>query len=324
MKLILTVEINNLMSNVALLNQYGEIQLNFFVNHDFKNGLIENLYEKINTNLKKVGYELNDLYEKMGIAAAGYIDHNEGIVRYAGLLNFNNFNLKQKAQELFKKEVLVLNDANASALGEFWIGSAKHSDSLIFYKINCGIGGAIILEGKLVSGSRGFAGEFGHGGGIYDGKETNYICFCGAKGCIEAISGTKNIQDKFSHYINQNPNSKLAIFFNDKELVTLEDINLAYELKIDNEEIEKIFCHLLNPLIKHMATMINALDPESIIISGEIIVVKQIVFRIIKKEIYTYIIDKVADEINIKEATLGKDAPLIGAGYYVINDWKFS
>ncbi|QEH61856.1 glucokinase [Spiroplasma chinense] len=319
MKLILSIELGVNSSKIALVNQYGDIQAKFFVEHDFEKGILENLYQKIVESLDTIGINYEDSVDKIGIASAGYVDHMVGIVRYAAALDWNNYYLKDKAESLFNKPILVLNDANAAALGEFWVGSAKQYDSIVFYTVDSGIGGALILDGKLMSGSRGFSGEFGHGGGVYQNK---YKCKCGLLGCIEPISSGPGIARYFKDKFDENPGHPAANYFKDFETFTTKDIISVYEDNDKPVEILDILQEALEPLVMHMATMINALDPEAIIISGGLTNMGPLLTRIISKSIKKYIIEKFAQDIVVEIAELGNDAILIGSAYYALNDWK--
>ncbi|AHI52884.1 ROK family protein [Spiroplasma culicicola] len=319
MNLILAIEIGRNSSKVALINQYGNIQAKFFVENNFEKGLLENLYQKIVEGLETVGINYEEVVDKIGISTAGYVDHMLGIVRYSAGLDWNNYYLKDKAEELFNKPILVLNDANAAALGEFWTGAAKQYDSIVFYTLDNGIGGALILEGKLMSGARGFSGEFGHGGGIY---QTKYDCVCGLKGCIEPMSSGVGIARYFADKFKENPGHPAETYFKDLETYKTKDIISIYEENGHPVEILDILTEALEPLIMHMATMINGLDPEAIIISGGLSNMGQLLIDIITQNIKKYIIEKFAEDITIEIAELGNDAGIIGAAYYALNDWK--
>ncbi|AHB36413.1 ROK family protein [Spiroplasma apis] len=318
MKLILSIELGVNASKVGLVNQYGDIQAKFYVEHD-NSRLLENLYEKIVQGIETVGINYQDDIDKVGIAAIGFVDHMLGIVRYSANLEWSNFYLKDKAEELFKKPIFVLNDANAAALGEFWTGAAKQHDSIIFYTIGSGIGGAVVLDGKLISGARGFAGEFGHGGGVYQDK---YICKCGLTGCIEPVSSGPGIAKFFEDTFREEPNHPAAIYFKEIESFQTKDIVSTYEENNEPVAILELLERALNPLIMHMATMVNALDPEAIIISGGLGNMGDLLVNIIYKNIKKYIIKNFADEIIVEIGQLGNDAAVIGTAYYALNDWK--
>ncbi|QHX36660.1 ROK family protein [Spiroplasma sp. BIUS-1] len=318
MKLILAIEIGVNSSKVGLVNQYGDLQAKFSVDHDLNN-LIPNLYEKIIDGLEAIGINYEEEVEKIGLAMGGYIDHMLGIVRYSANLNLTNYNIKDIAEELFKKPIFVINDANASALGEFWTGVAKQYDSIIFYYIDNGIGGAVITEGKLAPGSRGFAGEFGHGGGVF---QTKYECPCGLVGCIEPMSSIMGVENHFRASFKNKKNHPAADFFANPETITFKEIVEVYEEKGYPYEITDLLEEALEPVIMHMASMINALDPEAIILAGGLTDLDDKLIEIIETNIKKYIIDMFAEELTIEIAELGNDSTMIGSAYYALNDWK--
>ncbi|AUM62657.1 ROK family protein [Spiroplasma monobiae] len=318
MKLVLAIEIGVNSSKVGLVNQYGDLQAKFSVDHDINN-LISNLYNKIIDGLEAIGINYEEEIDKIGLAMGGYIDHMLGIVRYSANLDLKNYNIKQIAEELFKKPIFVINDANASALGEFWTGVAKQYDSIIFYWLDGGIGGAIITEGKLAPGSRGFAGEFGHGGGVFQNK---YPCPCGLEGCIEPMSSMPGIENHFRTTFKSKKNHPASDFFNNPETVTFKEIVEAYEEKGYPYEITDLLSEALEPLVMHMASMINALDPEAIILAGGLTDLDSKLIEIIETNIKKYIIEMFAEELTIEIAELGNDSTMIGSAYYALNDWK--
>ncbi|WP_339035072.1 ROK family protein [Spiroplasma endosymbiont of Cantharis rufa] len=318
MKLILVIEVGISASKVGLVNQYGDLQAQFSVDHE-KDRIIPNLYEKIIDGLETIGISYDDDIDKVGIAIPGYVDHMLGIIRYSANLELTNYNIKEEAEDLFKKQIFVINDANASALGEFWTGVAKQYDSIIFYYIDSGIGGAVITEGKLSPGSRGFAGEFGHGGGIF---QTKYDCVCGLKGCIEPMSSTSGIVNHFKTSLKAKRNHPASSYFNNIETITFKEIVEVFENNEDPIEVILLLQEAVEPLVMHMAAMINALDPEAIILAGGLTQLDDHIIKIIKKNIKKYIIEMFAEELTIENAQLGNDSAMIGSAYYALNDWK--
>ncbi|AUB31549.1 ROK family protein [Spiroplasma floricola] len=318
MKLVLAIEIGITSSKVGLVNQYGDLQAKFSVDHDLDN-LLPNLYNKIIEGLEAIGINYEKEVEKVGIAMGGYVDHIFGIIKFSANLQLTNYNVKEEAEKLFNKPIFVVNDANASALGEFWIGVAKQFDSIIFYYIDKGIGGSVITEGKLAPGARGFAGEFGHGGGIF---QTKYPCPCGLEGCIEPMSSTSGIENHFKISFKNKRNHPAAKFFKNKEEITFNEIVEVFKKEEYPVEIKDLLEEALEPIIMHMALMINALDPEAIILSGELTLLGDKLIEIIKTKIKKYIIDMFLEELTIEIAELGDDSTMIGSAYYALNDWK--
>jgi glucokinase len=125
--------------------------------------------------------------EAVGIGAAGYIDAKRATVLFAANLAWRNEPLKATIEKAVGIPVVVENDANAAAWGEFRFGAGADVDELLMVALGTGIGGGIVLGGELFRGTFGIAGEFGHVKVVPDGR----VCGCGNHGCWEQYSSGK-------------------------------------------------------------------------------------------------------------------------------------
>jgi glucokinase-like ROK family protein len=121
----------------------------------------------------------------IGVGVPALIDHTTGILLFAPNLKWSNVPLRDQWQERFGVPVMVENDANASALGEQMLGVAKQVDNFVYLSAGVGLGGGVIIGGKLYDGVGGFAGEVGHMTLEPDGP----LCNCGNRGCWETLVG---------------------------------------------------------------------------------------------------------------------------------------
>lgn len=121
----------------------------------------------------------------IGVSVPALIDHTTGMVLFAPNLKWNNVPLREQWQKRFRVPVIVENDANAAALGEQMIGVAKQVDNFVYLSADVGLGGGLIIGGKLYGGKGGFAGEVGHMTLEPDGPP----CNCGSHGCWETLVG---------------------------------------------------------------------------------------------------------------------------------------
>lgn len=123
----------------------------------------------------------------VGVGAAGLVDR-DGVVRYAPNIDWVDYPLRAELERHLGGPVRVDNDANVAAWGEFCVGAGRQSsDSLVMVTLGTGVGGAVIIDGNLVRGSTGLAGEFGH----VIVAEGGPLCSCGNRGCLEPLaSGT--------------------------------------------------------------------------------------------------------------------------------------
>jgi glucokinase-like ROK family protein len=121
----------------------------------------------------------------IGVGVPALIDHTTGTLLFAPNLKWSNVPLRDQWQERFGVPVMVENDANASALGEQMLGVAKQVDNFVYLSAGVGLGGGVIIGGKLYGGVGGFAGEVGHMTLEPDGP----LCNCGNRGCWETLVG---------------------------------------------------------------------------------------------------------------------------------------
>ena len=152
--------------------------------------IIKDMAELCKKLIAEEGLSVADI-EYAGIATPGSANSDTGVVAYANNLPFLNYPLAAKLQEfLGVKKVLIENDANAAAKGEAACGAAKGFKDSVMITLGTGLGGGIIIDGKLYYGRSGFAGEFGHVIVERDGRE----CGCGRKGCLETYVSATGIK----------------------------------------------------------------------------------------------------------------------------------
>ncbi|MFC5264213.1 ROK family glucokinase [Kribbella qitaiheensis] len=119
--------------------------------------------------------------EAVGIGAAGFVSSDRSTVLFAPNLAWRDEPLGQRVSEVLKVPVVVENDANAAAWGEFAFGAAKHVEHMVCVTVGTGIGGGVVIEGELLRGAQGVAAELGHMRVVPGGHR----CGCGARGCWE-------------------------------------------------------------------------------------------------------------------------------------------
>lgn len=145
--------------------------------------VIANIIKSINLVAKQARVPLSRI-SKIGIGAPGPILGQAIVVSPPNLPGWRNVNIKSILQRELNKKIYVENDANAAAFGEFSFGAGKGFKNLIYITLSTGIGGGIIIDGKVYTGSIGTAGEIGHM--VIDPKGPK--CGCGNRGCLEALA----------------------------------------------------------------------------------------------------------------------------------------
>ena len=178
------------------------------------------------------GYELRGV----GIGVPGFIDMDLGvIVGSANLPGFQGFPIRDEIQQRLGIPIILENDANAAALGEMWIGAGKNVKDLILLTLGTGIGGGIVIDGKVMHGAHGMAGEFGHMTVIPEGNP----CGCGNRGCLEkhasasAIAAMASLMH-FGHDLTSEQVYELALQGNQRAKMVFESMGRALGIAIAN------------------------------------------------------------------------------------------
>jgi glucokinase len=234
----------------------------------------------------------------VGIGVPGYINIDAGVIMSAANLpGFEGFPIRDEVQRRLATPILLENDANAAALGEKWLGAGRDVKNLILLTLGTGIGGGIIIDGKVLHGNHGMAGEFGHMTVIPDGNP----CGCGNTGCLEKHASATAIaaMGRMMHF--------------SREINTSEDV---YDLALEgNERAQRIFESMGRALGIAVANLVNAFDFPLYLISGGPLPAwdffSPAMFAEIKRRSFTY----VRNGTRVEKALLGADAGLFGAAY---------
>lgn len=260
--------------------------------------------------IEKAGITLDDVAH-IGIGVPGAVNPKTRVVEYSANLFFHNWEISKMMEERINKFVKIENDANAAAWGEFLAGSAKGVKNAVCITLGTGVGGGIIVNGQLYSGSNYAGAELGHMVIVKDGKE----CGCGRKGCWEAYASATGL-------INLT-----------KETMLNEILDYSYIYKLCNGDINKVDGktafdamragdptgkQIVDTYISYLATgltnVINIFQPDILCIGGGISKEGETLLSplrtLIEQERYT---KHNAKQTVICAASLGNDAGIIGA-----------
>lgn len=265
--------------------------------------LCKSLVEKANLSLSDIEY--------VGIATPGSVDKDSGMVIYTNNIPFYMYPIADKLKEFLPiKKVLIENDANAAAKGEVEYGAAKGYKNAIMITLGTGLGGGIIIDGKIYSGFNSAGGELGHTVICTDGLD----CTCGRKGCWETYSSATGL-------INM---TKRALEGKDKSDTIMFDI-IEKEGKVSGRTAfdgmkkgDKIATWVVDQYIKYLAdgiaNMVNIFQPEVFIIGGGICNEKEYLLGPLRKLVDKADYNKLENyKTQFKIASLGNDAGIIGA-----------
>lgn len=201
-----------------------------------------------------------------GIGVPGIIDVPAGIMRKsANLPGWTDYPVRDEIERRLGARILLDNDANVAALGEKWLGAGRDVDNMAMLTLGTGIGGAIILNGKIFYGMSGMAGEFGH----VTIEPNGVPCGCGNHGCAERYASATAVVRMAKEAIESGQAPELAKAANsDPEFSAKSVYNLALQ---GNPDAQRIFLRFGQALGILMADLVNILDLDMFVIGGGVV-----------------------------------------------------
>lgn len=268
-----------------------------------------NLIEKL---LKDQKLEITDI-SGIGVGCPGAVTSTTGVVDFLPNLDWYNVDLVGALKKRFDTKIIISNDANVAALGEVIYGCAKGYKTCVMFTLGTGVGGGIIIDGKLFEGNQSKGAELGHTTLILDGEP----CGCGRRGCIESYVSATALINQTKKAMLEDKSSKMWDFVNgDIEKV---DGRTAFE---SAKQGDKTACKVRDTYVKYlsesMMSMFNIFRPEAFIIGGGVSAQGDYLIDRVKEycEKYEYGY-KSSPKPEILVATLGNDAGIIGAAALV-------
>ncbi|QAY67325.1 ROK family glucokinase [Paenibacillus protaetiae] len=246
----------------------------------------------------------------VGVGVAGFLDIPNGIVKFAPNLKIQNVNLKSYLEDKLQVKVLVNNDANVAALGEAWAGAGKGIDNCVCYTLGTGVGGGVIINGKIVEGFAGMAGELGHIAIVPDLEAIQ--CGCGKMGCLETVSSATGIIKMAKDAVARGDRTTLVSVEN---IMAKDVIDAAKE---GDEVAARIVSRAAYYLGRSMALLSVVLNPECFIIGGGVSKAGEFLFAQIREVYEKYTQNEAKENVKIVAATLGNDAGVVGAAGLIL------
>jgi glucokinase-like ROK family protein len=299
------VDIGVTQTTLALANFNGEIlhRESFSTGPEavpFLNLVIDKILQIMESRRYKVEYE------GIGVSATGIIDSLGGKIVFSPNLGWKNIGVRTVFEKRLSLPVHVENDARASALAEVWHGNGKDRGSLnlVFVTINEGVGTGIILNGQIYRGSSDGAGEFGHISLDHDGP----LCNCGNHGCWELYASDRATINRFLDLSNGiNPTLTGA---SDTPLSVRDLVSSAER---GNEAALSSLKATARYIGLGTATIINTLNPEMIVMGGDITAAWNIIEPIIRETIEPKVFGKNLSSAHIAASSFKGEASLMGA-----------
>ncbi|GGG64887.1 ROK family protein [Paenibacillus radicis (ex Gao et al. 2016)] len=245
----------------------------------------------------------------VGLASPGAVDSREGIaLNGTNLPEWNNVPLKQWMEaDLGGVQVQVVNDANAAAWGEYVRGAGIGSQNMVYVTLSTGIGAGVILDGKLLLGSKSFAGELGHTIIHPEGE----LCNCGNRGCWETFSSGTAIRNEALRRLEGGGSAIEEI-----AAMAGEEISSRHVFEAASQG-DALAAEVIDRMIRYtaigLANVVHTFNPDRIVIGGGVSKAGDLLFPKLREETARFVMAPYRNTFEIVPAGLNDDVGLIGA-----------
>ena len=249
----------------------------------------------------------------IGVSATGQIDSRKGIVAgtCGNFPNYINSPIQAELERLFGLPVTVANDANCMTLGEVWVGGAKGYTDVIGVTLGTGVGGGVIVNGKVIDGAHGAGGEIGH---ITVNPHETAVCGCGKHGCLEQYSSATGVVRCMKKLLDENPDTPCTLRGTDFAAKDVFDAARAGDALAAREVDE-----MTDILGMALASIASTTDPEMFMVGGGVARAGDVLFNPLREHFKTYAFSS-CRETPIVAATLGNDAGIYGAVRLIVGE----
>ena len=251
----------------------------------------------------------------VGIGLPGLVNLLRGELIVAPNMNWRNVPLRLMLNQRFRLPIYIENEANLAALGEYYFGVARGFDNFIYLSSGIGLGGGILIDGKIFRGRHGYAGEIGHIQRDPQGEK----CSCGRIGCWETQVGPRAVLRRVRKELQVHSDQILFDACQGDLSHLTFDMVVNFGLQGDSvcrQAIEDVARYLGEGI----ADLANIFDPDLVVIGGAFIQGKDILQPIIEKTVFSNSLQPLADSLRIVFSERGVDACAMGAVAIVLDD----
>lgn len=267
--------------------------------------ILENLAAAVLGKMKEQSIQPEQV-EGVGIGVPGpVLDSSIVPIVCANLGGWGERNVSAQLSGLLDGlKVLVGNDANVAALGEIWMGAAKGAKNAVMVTLGTGVGGGVVVNGKVIDGVHGAGGEIGH---ITVNRHETAVCGCGKRGCLEQYSSATGVVRCMKKLLDENPDTPCVL--RGTEFAAKDVFDAARNGDaLASREVDE----MSDTLGMALANIASTVDPEAFLVGGGVARAGDVLFAPLNKHFQEYAF-KSCRETPIKQASLGNDAGIYGA-----------
>ena len=313
------VDIGGTNVEMGILNELGEILIKKSIKTDSKKGAEDTfgrIWTAINSLITELGITKDDI-KSIGMGIPGPVLNNS-IVKIAANFSWgDNFPAKELMEKISGKPVKVGNDVKLIALGETLFGAGRGYKNSITIPIGTGIAAGIIINGAIVEGADGAAGEFGH---VVVNKQ-GYKCGCGLTGCLETYCSATGIIREGKRRLAENKENALYRRINGN-VDSLEARDIFDLAKAGDKFCMNIVDWFCEYMAEGIGMLLNILNPEIIIFSGGVARAGDILLDGVKKNLAKYALGMTMENLKFAFGELNEEAGIKGAAALVMNENK--
>ena len=274
---------------------------------DNQDQTLDKLIAVVKNYMKEHGYNKDNIVG-IGCGIPGSIDSTKGVVSYSNNLQWNNLEIVKKMEKELGIAVKITNDANAATLGEAKFGAGKDYKNLLMVTLGTGVGGGIVIDGKLYEGNEGKGAEMGHMVVVMDGRQ----CTCGRKGCLEAYASATGLIRDTRDAMERDQSSKM---WEISQRIGKVDGRVAFEgMRAGDKTATEVVNNYVKYLCEGLLNYFNIFRPDAVILSGGIANEGDFLINLLKdyceKKNYGY---TGTPKVDIIVSKLGYDSGKIGA-----------
>lgn len=270
--------------------------------------IIKDMAELVQSLLQESHLKLDDV-EGIGIGSPGTVDAKTGVVVYSNNFDWENVPLAEELRKYFNYKIAVSNDANCAALGEVKAGAARDYDNVVLLTLGTGVGGGVVVNGKIFEGGHAGGAELGHTMLVRDGEQ----CTCGRKGCLEAYASATALIRQTKQAAMEHKDSKIYEYCGHD--ITKINGKTVFDAAADGDEAaQEVVAGYISYLGDGIVDFVNIFRPDKVLLSGGVCNQGTNLTDPLNAYIRKYCFAGERGIIpEVVTATLGNDAGIIGA-----------